>query len=192
MRTSKSQHERSRSVPPKPWSMGPPMQFQLPRLRPERPNMQATHVGADTKGHFCYSAATKRSRQLLHLAALLRAKGLMCVAGDAHPRVVQCVQDVAYPPVRLRAWPHERPFEDGRGRLVFIVRNLASAQIEAIRATLADLPSDIAALRASVADWELPTRCWLSQRVPTMASSTVQHDAWLIQPRHFRTLTNDR
>ncbi|MDF3837605.1 GTP-binding protein [Cupriavidus basilensis] len=127
-----------------------------------------------------------------HGAALLRAKGLMCVAGDAHPRVVQCVQDVAYPPVRLRAWPHERPFEDGRGRLVFIVRNLASAQIEAIRATFADLPSDIAALRASVADWELPTRCWLSQRVPMIASSTVQHDAWLIQPRHFRTLTNDR
>lgn len=121
-----------------------------------------------------------------HGGQLLRVKGLMRAPGDARPLVVQCVQGIAYPPVRLAQWPHEGPFEDGRGRLVFIACGLDEAGVASIRRALQDLPTDRAALRASTTDWSLPTRCWLSQRIPVMAAQAVQHEAWLVQPRHFR------
>lgn len=118
---------------------------------------------------------------------LLRVKGLMNVAGDeGYPRVVQCVQDVAYPSVRLAAWPRESEFQDHRSRLVFIARDLSAVQESAIRMMLNDLTSDTAALRASVADWGLPTRCWLSQRVPFKLATDMVHEGWEIQARNFR------
>lgn len=55
---------------------------------------------------------------------ILRIKGLLDIAGDPQPRVVQCVQHVAYPPTSLAAWPDQGPFADRRSRLVFIVREL--------------------------------------------------------------------
>ncbi|MFN3988040.1 MAG: CobW family GTP-binding protein [Rhodocyclaceae bacterium] len=63
---------------------------------------------------------------------LLRVKGLLNVAGDPQPRVVQCVQHVAYPPASLDAWPAAPPYDDRRSRLVFIVRDLPRAEIENI------------------------------------------------------------
>jgi len=59
-------------------------------------------------------------------ARILRIKGLLNVAGDPLPRVLQCVQHVAYPPASLLAWPGD----DRRSRLVFIVRDLPRGEVE--------------------------------------------------------------
>ncbi|HSV70027.1 MAG TPA: GTP-binding protein [Methylibium sp.] len=122
-----------------------------------------------------------------HGASLLRVKGLLSVIGDPRPQVIQCVQGVAYPTVRLPAWPREGPFQDGRGRLVFIARDLGEAQIEAIRSALSELLADTAALRSSAGDLTLPTRCWLAQRMPVSLSRTVQHAGWFVQSRNLRS-----
>jgi G3E family GTPase len=116
---------------------------------------------------------------------LLRVKGLMNVAGDARPQVVQCVQDVAYPPVQLAKWPDGGPFDDRCGRLVFITRDLSGDEADAIRRALASLPSDAAAIRATAATPLLPTRCWFSRRVATSSPGSLQLDGWLVQPKRF-------
>jgi G3E family GTPase len=117
---------------------------------------------------------------------LLRVKGLLNVAGTLRPQVVQCVQGVAYPSVSLPAWPKEGPFRDGLGRLVFIGRGLDDAQVDAIRAALANLPADPVALRMSSGDSMLPTRCWLQQRMPVTTPSAIDHDGWFVQTKHLR------
>lgn len=60
----------------------------------------------------------------VHGSRILRIKGLLDIAGDPQPRVVQCVQHIAYPPSSLPAWPDAGPFADRHSRLVFIVRDL--------------------------------------------------------------------
>lgn len=67
---------------------------------------------------------------------ILRVKGLLNVAGDPLPRVVQCVQHVAYPPSSLPAWPDAPPCGDRRSRLVFIVRALPRTEVENILGSL--------------------------------------------------------
>jgi G3E family GTPase len=124
-----------------------------------------------------------------HGKQLLRIKGLIKVAGTLCPQIVQCVQGVAYPSVTLPAWPKEGPFQDGCSRLVFIARDLDAADIEAIRAALAQLPTDAIALRMSSGDSMLPTRCWLAQRMPVGAPSAIEHEAWFIQPKRLRGRT---
>lgn len=117
---------------------------------------------------------------------LLRVKGLMAVAGNPQPHVIQCVQDVAYPPVRLQAWPNDGAFADRCGRLVFIVQDLAPAAVDAIRGALADLPGVVAATRISAAHPLLPTRCWLTQQMPlTTPRKGLELDAWFVQPKRF-------
>lgn len=74
---------------------------------------------------------------------ILRIKGLLDVAGDPQPRVVQCVQHVAYPPTSLIAWPEQGPYADRRSRLVFIVRDL---QADAV----ADLLGGLAGQRPQI------------------------------------------
>ena len=59
--------------------------------------------------------------------SLLRVKGLLAVAGEARPVVVQGVQHVLYPPEHLPAWPAGA---DGRGWLVFIARDLTRRAVE--------------------------------------------------------------
>lgn len=120
---------------------------------------------------------------------LLRVKGLVNVAGEPRPRVVQCVQSVAYPPVTLPAWPAEGAFEDRRGRLVFITRDLPPDAAEAIRTALAQLPGDAAAIRATAANPLLPTRCWFSERVALTAPDSLQLEGWVVQPRRFSRRT---
>jgi len=61
---------------------------------------------------------------------LLRVKGLVNVAGDPLPRVVQAVQHVTYPPASLPAWPAEPPYNDRRSRLVFIVRDMERSLVD--------------------------------------------------------------
>ncbi len=65
-------------------------------------------------------------------ARILRIKGLLNVAGDALPRVLQCVQHSVYPPTSLPAWPATPPYDDRRSRLVFIVRDLAQDEVVSI------------------------------------------------------------
>lgn len=126
-----------------------------------------------------------------HATSLLRVKGLMRVAGDeSHPRVVQCVQDIAYPPVRLLAWPDEGTFEDGQGRLVFITQNLQPEHEASIREQLKAFSGDTAALRACATDWALPTRCWLKQRIPMRSGSGMTHEAWEVNARRLCELNN--
>jgi G3E family GTPase len=59
--------------------------------------------------------------------SILRVKGLLELAGDARPAVVQGVQHVLYPVERLPAWPDAsaRP-----GWIVFIARDLTQRAIE--------------------------------------------------------------
>ncbi len=67
---------------------------------------------------------------------LLRVKGLLNVSGDPLPRIVQCVQHVAYPPASLPAWPESGPYADRRSRLVFIVRDLPQEEVANILGSL--------------------------------------------------------
>ena len=57
---------------------------------------------------------------------LLRAKGIVNVAGEAAPRVIQCVHHERYPDAALPDWPDA----DRSTRLVFIVRGLPRSLIE--------------------------------------------------------------
>ncbi len=58
---------------------------------------------------------------------LLRVKGLLNVRGQDEPVLIQGVHHLFHPPRALPAWPDE----DRRSRLVFIVRDLDRAAIEA-------------------------------------------------------------
>ncbi len=57
---------------------------------------------------------------------LLRVKGIVNVAGEAAPRVIQCVHHERYPDAALPAWPDA----DRSTRLVFIVRGLPRSLLE--------------------------------------------------------------
>jgi G3E family GTPase len=62
-----------------------------------------------------------------HGARVLRIKGLLHVRGLPAPVVIHGVQHVIHPPVHLERWPDA----DRRSRIVFIVRDLDPAAIEA-------------------------------------------------------------
>ena len=61
-----------------------------------------------------------------HGERVLRVKGLLDVAGAAHPVFINGVQHVMHQPLHLDAWPDG----DRRSRLVFIVRDLSRTLIE--------------------------------------------------------------
>ncbi len=126
-----------------------------------------------------------------HGSKLLRVKGIMNVVGSTLPQVIQCVQSVAYPSISLPQWPKDGPFVDGRGRLVFIARDLDTAQEDAIRLALTKFPGDSAALRMSAGDSMLATRCWLGQRMPMSTPNVVEHAGWQIQAKRLRRRSPD-
>jgi G3E family GTPase len=68
-------------------------------------------------------------------ADLLRAKGLLNVAGCRGPVVVQYVQHLAHPPVELETWPDA----NRTSRMVFITRNIAERQVRDLFAAVAAL-----------------------------------------------------
>jgi G3E family GTPase len=74
-------------------------------------------------------------------ADLLRAKGLLNVAGCRGPVVIQYVQHLAHPPVELEAWPDE----NRKSRVVFITRNIPEHAVRdlfaSVRALAAPLPN---------------------------------------------------
>jgi len=69
---------------------------------------------------------------------LLRVKGLVNVAGEPGPVVVQGVQHVFHPPVTLADWPGE----DRRSRLVFITRNIDESAVAALFAAAGALQTE--------------------------------------------------
>lgn len=66
--------------------------------------------------------------QTRHGPQLLRIKGLVHVRGEPVPRIVQGVHHLRYPETVLPDWPDD----DRRTRLVFIVRDLDQAVVEAV------------------------------------------------------------
>jgi G3E family GTPase len=66
---------------------------------------------------------------------LLRVKGLVDVAGERGPVVVQGVQHIFHPPVTLDAWPGAYR----RSRLVFITRNIPRESVAALFAAAGEL-----------------------------------------------------
>ena len=61
-----------------------------------------------------------------HGRNILRVKGILNLSGSDYPVAIHGVQHLVHPPVHLSAWPNE----DRRSRIVFIVRDIASAAIE--------------------------------------------------------------
>jgi G3E family GTPase len=68
---------------------------------------------------------------------LLRVKGLINVAGEPGPVVVQGAQHIFHPPVTLESWSGE----DRRSRIVFITRNLSREAVTALFAAVGMLDS---------------------------------------------------
>jgi G3E family GTPase len=68
---------------------------------------------------------------------LLRVKGIVHVAGERGPVVLQGAQHVFHPPVTLES----RQDSDARSRIVFIVRNIPPESIEALFAAVGALGS---------------------------------------------------
>jgi G3E family GTPase len=122
----------------------------------------------------------------MHGPKILRVKGLMNIAGDSLPRVIHCVQDVAYPPTSLTKWPEQSPFEDHHGRLVFITQDLAEEDVNTIRFSLSDSQNRVAGSQPSIAACPFPTRCWLSHNVSRGGSSSFKLDGWEVQPLRLR------
>jgi G3E family GTPase len=120
---------------------------------------------------------------------LLRVKGLMNIVGDPLPRVIHCVQDVAYPPLNLASWPAQSRFADQRGRLVFIVRELLADEVASIHSALARLSGE-AATPARLVSCPAATLCWLSHNIPASgaanAASSIQADGWNVQVKGLR------
>lgn len=188
--------ERSRDIAahpadaPRRWTRGGPERQPQPRHSPRHDgSVTSFTVRFDTPVPWFGFALVMGRILREHGPRLLRVKGLMSVAGETRPRVIQCVQDVAYPPVTLPKWPEGGPFDDQRGRLVFITRDLSTEQADAIRHSLAHLPGDAAAIRATAATPQLPTRCWLTERVAPSAPGRLEADGWVVQTRHFRQRT---
>ncbi len=118
---------------------------------------------------------------------LLRVKGLVRALGEEAPIVVQCVRDNAYAPVKLPRWPRDGVFSDRRGRLVFIVEEIGADGEAEIRARLAALPGDTAAVQILAQHPNLATRCWLAARLPTLHRGSFETDGWVVMPRRFAT-----
>jgi G3E family GTPase len=116
---------------------------------------------------------------------ILRVKGLMNVAGDPLPRVIQCVQEVAYPPLSLARWPAGGAFDDRHGRLVFIARALEREEVLAIHLMLTNLQPNAAKARASMGADVLPTRCWLNHHGGA-AAAAIEHAGWTIQTKRLQ------
>jgi G3E family GTPase len=66
---------------------------------------------------------------------LLRAKGLLNVAGCHGPVVVQFVQHLAHVPVELERWPDA----DRASRVVFITRNIGEQAVKNVFSALSAL-----------------------------------------------------
>ena len=87
-----------------------------------------------------WSAFSRAMETLIALrgAELLRAKGILNVAGCRGPVVVQYVQHLAHPPVELQTWPDQ----NRDSRVVFITRNIREDAIRDLFAAVESLAKD--------------------------------------------------
>lgn len=82
-----------------------------------------------------------------HGSKLLRVKGIVALSDDAsRPLIIQGVQHVFHPPVRLDGWPSA----DRRTRIVFIMRDLDPAFIEGLWAAFSGVAATDRADRAAL------------------------------------------
>ncbi|MDJ1157389.1 GTP-binding protein [Chelatococcus sp. SYSU_G07232] len=90
-----------------------------------------------------------------HGPNLLRVKGIVAIAEDPdHPVLVQGVQHVFHPPVRLPAWPDD----DRRTRLVFVLRDLDEGFVTRLWDAFRGRPAVDAPDAAALADNPLSLR----------------------------------
>jgi len=107
----------------------------LPPGTPRDPGPRARHDQRIRSFALAFEAPVSGARLWAGLEALieasgdklLRVKGIVNALGQSQPKVVHIVQHVLYPVVTLAEWPSE----DRRTRLVFIVRDLDEAQVQA-------------------------------------------------------------
>lgn len=119
-----------------------------------------------------------------HGPQLLRIKGLMNVVGDSRPRVIHCVQNVAYPPINLAKWPVQSLFEDRRGRLVFIVRNLTSEDIDGIKAAFAECDREPTPVLLGGPICPPATICWMTHNMAA-AKPLMDLEGWQVQAKRL-------
>jgi len=112
---------------------------------------------------------------------MLRIKGILNVKGLDEPMVIQCVQEAAYPPVRLKDWPSTGPLASKKGHVVLIFNKLSCCEKDHIKQLLNDLPDDNSAIKILARTPLLTTRCWLSERLPWMGKGSSETDGWIIQ-----------
>ena len=88
---------------------------------------------------FAWDALTASLQVLTTLRGpdLLRVKGIVNVEGEAGPVAIHGVQHIFHPPMKLERW-HD---EDRRSRIVFIVRNIPRASVEALFGAVAGVGS---------------------------------------------------
>lgn len=84
---------------------------------------------------------------------VLRAKGLLNIAGCRGPVVVQFVQHLAHPPVELTAWPDD----NRQSRVVFITRDLAEDAVRRLFAAVRALCPEPTGSAGAVSDHEKKT-----------------------------------
>lgn len=90
-----------------------------------------------------------------HGPKLLRVKGIISTSDDPDaPFLLQGVQHVFHPPVRLAAWPDD----DHRTRLVFIVRDLVKSDLQGLFNAFHDIPAIDQPDRAALTDNPLSLR----------------------------------
>jgi G3E family GTPase len=94
----------------------------------------AFSVYLDQPASWAGYAAWVEALRALHGPDLLRIKGLIAIEDSERPYVVQAVQHIFSPPLRLSGWPSP----DRRSRLVFITRDLDAAVLAAVLKLLYD------------------------------------------------------
>ncbi len=107
------------------------------RTRSRRAGHDAAAFSLFFERPFALDAFTSALQTLIALrgADLLRVKGLVNIAGERGPLLVQGAQHLFHPPVTLESWPSE----DRRSRLVFIARNLEREAVEKVFAAIAGI-----------------------------------------------------
>jgi G3E family GTPase len=82
--------------------------------------------------HWEHVAAWLDALVIAHADDLLRVKGILNIAGQPRPIVVQAVQRLFHPPASLERWPDA----DSRSRIVFITRGLSKPFVLEVFETL--------------------------------------------------------
>lgn len=107
------------------------------RAHPHDVNRHSDKIGSfylvfDEPLHWEHVSAWLDALVMAHANDLLRVKGILNIAGQPQPIVVQAVQRLFHPPARLTAWPDG----DRRSRIVFITRGLSRAFVTEVFETL--------------------------------------------------------